>query len=180
MTEREEGRGMYCERCKNNEATVHLTEVIKEVKSEVHLCEGCARDIGLNSKLSDFRLSIPDMLSFLDLNEIDETVQSERCAVCGTGFLDYADSRLLGCDACYMNLKSAIGPVIRRVHGASVHAGKIPSSHNDYRAESPFNKKNIPDYKSIDELRRLLDDAVVDERYEEAALLRDKIRGYGS
>jgi hypothetical protein len=44
-----------------NEATVHLTEIIKNVKSEVHLCEACARGIGLNSKLSNFSLTVPDM-----------------------------------------------------------------------------------------------------------------------
>ena len=73
---------MICERCKKRDSTVHLTEIIKSVRSEVHLCEQCARDIGFNAKLSNYSLSIPDMLSFLD----DDMAENDTgvCPCCGS------------------------------------------------------------------------------------------------
>ncbi|HUW57720.1 MAG TPA: hypothetical protein VMZ92_13860 [Planctomycetota bacterium] len=38
---------ILCQICKKNVATVHLTEIIKDKKREIHLCEGCARKKGL-------------------------------------------------------------------------------------------------------------------------------------
>jgi protein arginine kinase activator len=172
---------MYCEKCKNREATVHLTEIIKEVKSEAHLCEFCAREIGLNSKLSDFKISLPEMLSFLDISEIDETVSSDRCCVCGTEFADYSKTGVLGCASCYQSFREHIIPVLKRYHGSADHIGRIPSSYKSQPqaaaplVDSSFIVDRSSDY-SISDLQRMLDEAVSDERYEEAADIRDRIR----
>lgn len=170
---------MYCERCKNIEATIHLTEIIKEVKSEVHLCEECARQIGLNSKLSDFRLSIPEMMSFLDIDEIEEGENSETCRVCGTSCLEGVKSRIMGCPFCYSAFGEQIIPVIRRLQSGECHIGKNP--RNPSAPYEIVERKNngFPGRETIKELGRLLDNAVSEERYEEAAELRDKIKSYG-
>ncbi len=34
---------MQCDICKKKKATVHLTEIIDDQMSEMHLCEECAR-----------------------------------------------------------------------------------------------------------------------------------------
>src|SRR5512136_920682 len=99
---------MLCERCKNIEATIHLTEIIKDLKSELHLCENCAREIGLNSKLSNFSLSIPEMLSFLDVDEVDEYVNGSICRTCGLSFVDYSRESKLGCPDCYRYLGESL------------------------------------------------------------------------
>jgi len=170
---------MYCEKCKNREATVHLTEIIKEVKSEAHLCEFCAREIGLNSKLSDFKISLPEMLSFLDISEIDETASSERCGVCGTEFAEYSKTGVLGCASCYQSFREHIIPVLKRYHGSADHIGRIPSSYKSQQQplliDGNFLVDRSPDF-SISELQRMLEEAVSDERYEEAADSRDRMR----
>ena len=99
---------MECERCKKNEATIHLTEIIKDIKSEVHLCEACAREVGLNAKLSNFSLSMPEMLSFLDLTEIDSTAEDFYCKVCGYSYLEYNKTGKLGCPDCYISFKESL------------------------------------------------------------------------
>ena len=86
---------MFCERCKNSEATIHLSEVIKDMKSEVHLCEGCAREVGLNTKISNFSLSLPEMLTFLNVDEVTDYKDGKHCSTCGSDFLDYPGSLLL-------------------------------------------------------------------------------------
>ena len=37
---------MLCERCKKNEANVHISKNINGKATELHLCEGCARESG--------------------------------------------------------------------------------------------------------------------------------------
>ena len=170
---------MYCERCKNIEATIHLTEIIKEVKSEVHLCEECARQIGLNSKLSDFRLSIPEMMSFLDIDEIDEAENSDTCKVCATSCVEGVKTRVLGCPFCYSAFGDQIMPVVRRVHNSEFHIGKTPGNPSAPYEIAKRTNDGLPGREAIKELGRLLDNAVSEERYEEAAELRDKIKSYG-
>ncbi len=167
---------MFCERCKNCEATIHLTEIIKDVKSEVHLCENCAREIGLNSKLSNFSLSIPEMLSFLDVNEVDDHAGGGVCKTCGLSFVDYSREYKLGCPDCYRHMEDSLRPVIAAYHGATAHGGKHPANSDVAVAETYVKTVCVNPIKSIEELKDLLERAVTDERYEEAAVLRDRIR----
>jgi len=171
---------MKCEKCRQNDATIHLTEIIKNVKSEFHLCEKCARLVGINSKFSNFSLSVPDMLSFLDLDEVGDAVDSTVCANCGLTFLEYKRVGKLGCPRCYNYLKSSLEPVIRSYHGSYGHAGKVPSNYveaNDCPAVFLEDKSREGEReKSLVELRSMLQSAIGDERYEDAAVLRDRIR----
>src|SRR4030042_4582376 len=127
---------MICERCKNLEATIHLNEIIKDVKSEVHLCESCAREIGLNFKLSNFSLSIPEMLSFLDVSEIDEQASGGVCKNCGMSFMDYSREKQLGCPYCYQYLGDSLKSVIAGYHGAIRHIGKQPKNQAGINTDS--------------------------------------------
>lgn len=159
------------------EATIHLTEIIKDVKSEVHLCENCAREIGLNSKLSNFSLSIPEMLSFLDIHEVDDGDTAGVCSTCGLSFLDYSRDNKLGCPDCYASLEDSLKSVIAGYHGSVKHAGKHPN--NPPGAPTGIYTgvaRIIHNAKTLEELKEMLDSAIYEERYEEAAVLRDKIR----
>ena len=53
---------MLCELCKQSQATVHLTEIVNEQMTELHLCETCANQKGTQVE-SHFGLS--DLLSGL-------------------------------------------------------------------------------------------------------------------
>jgi protein arginine kinase activator len=166
---------MLCERCRKEEAAIHLTEIVQEMRSEVHLCEACAKEIGLNSKLSSFSLSFPDMLSFIEMDEAEPSDDLPVCLVCGTDFVRYAKHGKLGCPACYRYLEGPISGVIRGYHGDKKHSGKIPS--NMAAGEDAVAVEAAAEIldMSVDELKRNLRSALRDERYEDAAILRDKI-----
>lgn len=165
---------MLCERCQKNEASIHLTEIIKDVKSEVHLCENCARKIGLNAKLSNFTLSVPEMLSFLEVSEIEESSDCVRCKSCGLSFIDYNREGKLGCPDCYTHMKDSLENVIVSYHGEKRHAGKYPVNTRGTRR--PLREKvALETRSSVNDLMRDLEKAVHEERYEDAALLRDRI-----
>ncbi len=171
---------MLCEKCKKRDATVHLTEVIKNVKTEIHLCEWCAKDFGLNSNLSNFSLSVPDMLTFLDIEEVGDVEDCRVCSTCGMTYMDYKKVGKLGCSDCYHYLKPALDSVICGFHGEEKHVGKVPLKYVD--VESPKRVLLAKDENrkgkehNTGELRKRLDAAVKDERYEDAARFRDALR----
>lgn len=165
---------MLCERCQNEEASIHLTEIIKDVKSEVHLCENCARNIGLNSKLSNFSLSVPEMLSFLDISEVDESGDDLKCKTCGMTFVEYNKNGKLGCPECYQYLKVSLDNVILSYHGEKRHIGKFPAEYSE-SAIQELEDIEIESGESLEDLKEELKKAIDDERYEDAAILRDRI-----
>ncbi len=171
---------MICERCKKNEATVHLTEVIKDIRSEIHICEDCARVIGLNSKLSGFSLPVSEMLSFLESGSIQTENENGCCPRCGTGIIDYRRDERLGCPECYHYLRDSLMPIITSYHENKKFIGKTPLLYGimpcleKKQSQSNVNVKENENY-TLDELRKQLDEAVKNERYEDAAVLRDMI-----
>ncbi len=167
---------MHCERCKNSEATIHLSEVIKDMKSEVHLCESCAREVGLNTKISNFSLSLPEMLTFLNVDEITDYKDGKRCSTCGSDFLDYKRDGKLGCPECYNNLSEFLEPVLAGFHGEKRHIGKFPVYNEDAGIQTGTFKFDNNAAENTSDLQAQLDSAVSEERYEDAAVLRDRIR----
>jgi protein arginine kinase activator len=160
---------MLCERCKHKDATVHLTEIIKGVRSEVHLCEHCARDIGLNSKLNNYALSVPDMLSYLDEGILDDH-PGDVCTVCGISSADFESTGKVGCSHCYEALSPSINVLFP--DGKESYAGKQPAAEGSSvpdAAPEPVEPASV--------LLGQLDEAVKEERYEDAAKIRDLMRG---
>ncbi|MDA3900263.1 MAG: UvrB/UvrC motif-containing protein [Spirochaetes bacterium] len=167
---------MICERCSKTDATVHLTEIIKGVKSEVHLCEDCAREIGLNSKLSNFSLAVPDFLSFLndEIKEINENSRSVLCRNCGLDLSVVEKTHRVNCPYCYHFFADKINQII----GFDVvrHTGSGPENYTDFSLECDNSTDTVNYVNDVSILKSRLDLAVENEEYEEAALLRDKIK----
>lgn len=171
---------MLCEKCRKRDASVHLTEIIKNVKSEIHLCDSCAREFGLNSKLSNFSLTVPEMLTFLDVEEIGNVEEVNICMSCGLSYLEYRKTGQLGCPNCYRYMKEPLAAVVSGFHGAERHVGKVPMNYIDVNtAETRLiegDRTLMMKEKDREELERDLQRAVREERFEEAAGLRDRLR----
>ena len=45
---------MKCEKCQQREATIHLTQTRQGQTSEHHLCEPCARELGIGHNITDY------------------------------------------------------------------------------------------------------------------------------
>lgn len=48
------------------------------------------------------------------------------CPVCGTKLSQFYRTYMLGCPNCYKAFGGEIIPVLKELHGASFHAGKVP------------------------------------------------------
>ncbi len=153
---------MFCEKCGKNHATTHIKTMVNGIVREYNLCASCAAQSGYGSN------SITGMLaSMLGEISIPTPKNEKRCALCGATFSDIAHNGKMGCGECYKTFKDEILPYLKRVHGATAHAGRIPN-------RAPLIVK--PKEKNIDDLRQELSRLVAEEKYEQAAIVRDKIK----
>jgi len=163
-----EGKKVLCQICGQREATFHLKEMINGEARELHLCEICAREKGLLNEsffMPDFSLSnLMTGLSGFEVPFIEE--KEERCSECGLTYEEIRKRGKIGCSSCYQTFREYIIPLLERIHGKGYHSGKAP------REKRMADEKTEQVYK----LRRELDKAVREERYEEAAKIRDEIR----
>ncbi len=157
---------MKCQLC-GKQATVHLTEIINDKMTELHLCEVCAKDKGIAGMGQPFGLQ--DLLA--GLVDFGAPVVSGKKTVikCGNCKMTYDDFRKigrLGCSQCYETFKESLGPLLKKVHGSVQHLGK-GLEHDD----EGFQLK-----KKLQNFHLKLQKAIHNEAFEEAAKLRDTIK----
>ncbi len=157
---------MLCEKCGKNNATTHIRSVVNGVVKELNLCSHCA---ALEGHTGIIHNSLAGMLAsmFGDVTERQLTAQSVKCPVCGADFRTIAESGKMGCAECYKTFEKELLPYLKRVHGSTRHAGKVPNS-------APL--AVVPRAESVESLRLELNRLVSEEKYEEAAVIRDKIK----
>lgn len=159
---------MVCDNCHEREATVHLTEIINGNVSKMHLCEECAKEKG-DEMETHFGLS--DLLAGLaDFGVSQEVAAAKdtKCSSCGFTFSEFKRIGRLGCPRCYETFNAQLTPLMKRIHGADRHMGKLPVKE--------VMGKLSQEAKELRELKVKLQKAVAVEAFEEAAGLRDRIR----
>lgn len=157
---------MLCEKCGKNHATTHIRSVVNGVVHEKNLCGYCAAKEGYGDITHN---SLGEMLASMFGDVLSSGAKSEqlRCPCCGVTFSDIAESGKAGCSECYKTFYEQLLPYLKRVHGGTHHTGKIPN-------RAPLMVK--PQEETVDSLRSLLNELVRQEKFEEAAVVRDKIR----
>ncbi|MCX8095249.1 MAG: UvrB/UvrC motif-containing protein [Caldisericia bacterium] len=162
---------MYCDICKKREASIFITEIINGEKKSLHLCFECATNIGIKGILKELNIPYDENIikKFLSLMPgfIEEKEKEKICNTCGTKFDEFKKSGFLGCNECYEIFKDELRPIILNLHGSMKHTGK--------RKGEKFTPKTTIDEK-IKNLKRELEYAIEEERYEDAAKIRDKIK----
>ena len=157
---------MQCDVCGNKKATVHLTEIVDEQMTELHLCEDCARQ---KSVQMEQQFGLADLLAGLaDFGQQVKNVEKIKlqCSNCSMTYDDFRKVGRLGCSGCYVTFKRSLGVLLKRIHGSHMHLGKSPA-----RSVKPTKAKN-----ELADLKRKLELAIVREEFEEAAKLRDQMR----
>jgi len=159
---------MFCEVCKKKEATVHLTEIINDKVTKLNLCEGCAKSKGTEMEehfgLNDLLAGLADLGATTE-PELLQT--SAKCPSCGFTYQDFKKVGRFGCGDCYEAFKKQLGPLLKRIHGADRHTGKIPLMVG----------KTVKDTRNLQDLKAKMENAIQTEDFEEAARLRDVIKG---
>ena len=175
---------MRCHHCNQNEATTFIKRNINGHKEELHLCSECARELGV---MDEFRMpTMSEMFgdSFLGnflgagVAAMNSLAGVDRCQTCGSSFNDIVQSGRMGCADCYDRFEDKLEPSLRKIHGKTKHVGKFVS----YSEENEDNNENVkdeskPQEKSeLESLQEQMKAAINDQRFEDAAVIRDKIK----
>ena len=157
------GQTIQCQNC-DELATVHLTQIIQSKIHKVHLCENCAQEKGVTDPEG---ISLEDLFSKAGLTaDVTLTEGNLVCKQCGLSTRDFRKSGRLGCQSCYSHLWSVVRPMLEGMHKEISHRGKIPR-----RA-----LERVSAHEELERLGAKLQLAIEEERYEDAASLRDRIR----
>jgi protein arginine kinase activator len=155
---------MQCDVCKQNKATVFLTQIEKGKMQKVNLCEACAHAKGVADPKG---FALVEMLHGFGHGEKVATQPQERtCPNCGMTQTTFRKTGRLGCGACYQTFGEGMDQLLKAMHKGVRHTGRVPA----------WAKVVGRDNDRVEDLRVRLEEAVAAERYEEAGRLRDEIR----
>jgi len=164
---------MLCSICGKKKATVHLTEIVDEQMSEMHLCEDCAQ---AKSAQMEQQFGLADLLAGLsDFGKQvrDEHPQKIECPNCGLSYEDFKKFGRLGCSECFKAFQEQLGLLLKKIHGSNRHVGKAPGA---VAAGGQATVEVQDDRSNLQRLKERLQRAILAEDFERAAQLRDQIR----
>ena len=180
---------MKCENCGRNEANVKYTQIINGDKKQMFLCEDCSQKLGIGN--INFNMPI-DFSSFLGefFDDMHQTAfipslssQIElRCKQCGLDFDEFLHTGNFRCSNCYDQFESMIDPILKNIHGSNRHVGRLGNViegnniSNDEKVSRKNNNSKNEEQNEIEKLKSDLKQAIKEERYEDAAKLRDEIK----
>lgn len=113
---------MDCEKCMKHHATYHLTSIENSKKTEIHLCDVCAKMAGVSF---EFNHSLADILG--NISGKSSKSQHAQCPMCKMTRSQFQRIGRLGCANDY-SVFADIEDILRMIHGANIHVGKSPSS----------------------------------------------------
>lgn len=157
-----------CQKC-SKPATIHITEILEGSPVEFHLCEDHAREqLSSEQPIETPSVGAKAMAKLAKARgKGTDELDKQTCPICGTTFREFRSSGRLGCPHDYEVFSSELLPLLENIHGETQHSGKMPK-------HAPADSQRHTD---LIKLRQSLRKAVADENYEEAARLRDRIRG---
>ena len=177
---------MICENCGKRQANVSYTQIINGDKKEMHLCEECSEKLGIGNM--DFKMPI-SFSSFLGdffddfennsfLPEFNP-VKELKCDKCGMTFEEFMNTGKFGCSNCYDAFETKIDPILKNIHGANRHVGRLGEITTTSKVNAKKETKVEQDNNEQIQINKLKEDlklAIKEERYEDAAKLRDEIK----
>lgn len=178
---------MLCQRCNKNNANVHIVKLVNGEKSDLWVCEECAKQLSASSinlsKNNDVSGQFQDMLgaffqaiggdevknTSINKKEVKNSIKDNFkidivCKNCGLTYSEFKKNGKFGCEDCYTSFIEIDKNIINKDN--KEHVGKVPKS-----IENDFIEK-----RRIHSLKKLIKECVANEDYERAAEIRDEIR----
>ena len=182
---------MLCQKCQQHPATVFFSQTVGNQTSQFHLCENCAKEQGaaihggmnlMNfnplAALSDILNSVMAMQGnpmpgMAPGREPQATADPQlQCPDCGYQLSVFRQTGRLGCTKCYQSFRAALEPVITGIHGAARQVEESPVSSEVTSTDHPKDSTK----PEVSLLREKMKEAIKNEKFEEAARLRDEIK----
>lgn len=157
---------MICDKCHSRIASVIITQIVDNKVVEHYLCEKCSNE---NNELlkEEKNNSFEQFLSgLINAKSVSYKNQLLKCEKCGMTIDTFKTNSKVGCSNCYLTFNNYFESLIKRIHTKNEHTGKRPNNSHTVST-------NI---RAINELKEELKTAILNEEYELAACLRDKIK----
>jgi protein arginine kinase activator len=160
---------MLCDSCRARDAVVHLPTSENNAVHQLHLCERCAAERGVETTVATPKHPLGEFLQAVHQQTAATGTSSDgaRCTFCNSTMADFRATGRWGCARCYTHFEAGIRELLRRVHGNYRHVGRT------YRAPV---SETLERSAVLGELKDRLRRAIENEQFELAADLRDRIR----
>ena len=145
-----------CEHCGKNPANIHIRQIANNKETELYLCSKCAEN--MQKKFLSF-LKMNNYMTGM-MQNVEPEVEGKVCPVCKFDINKIRKTGKVGCANCYEVFEKELEPVLEDLN---IKRNKPQT----------VEKENV--FEKIDNLQNELNQAVLDERYERAAELRDEI-----
>ncbi len=153
---------MMCTECNKNHAQATVIKIINGHRIEMSLCPSCLRKLEQYEREQEQAFMSPFPASFLGLS-----AESERaCVHCRTTLSEFKKTGYLGCERCYEEFAGEVERMLEKVQGSITHVGKIPKGK----------KREFMNMREYERLSADLKSAVSEERYEDAARIKLKLK----
>jgi protein arginine kinase activator len=166
-----------CQSCGRRPAAVEFIQVTGEERRELSLCRECALSVGVRTQMEAFQRLTQLLMSPqgpLNLPDEMKAALGMTCSRCGLVFEEFVHTGLLGCPQCYEDFREQLKPALRRMHGVTKQA--LDEKGEALPAADAIHE-NEPSHSDVrEQIEMELHLALLEEDYEKAAALRDKLR----
>ncbi|MCL1924968.1 MAG: UvrB/UvrC motif-containing protein [Defluviitaleaceae bacterium] len=160
---------MICDHCKKLNASVTIEEISVGKKTELNLCYKCSLEYNMEANapavLNHVLKHMFYGLDALDPSKKQQKEETLECK-CKTTSAEFRKSGKFGCEKCYETFEKELLDIFKSIQRATEHVGKIPQT----------NENSIKIAWQIKKLEKEQAKAISLEEYEQAAILRDRIR----
>lgn len=153
---------MKCQSCGKKEATIRYYENVNGKQQELHFCLDCAKQLGFANFSNIFS---PMFVTIPDFNPVEHL----QCPSCGYRLEDYSRTGLFGCPECYHTFEESLDELFYKLHGKNRHV-KLEEKKDSKGSKAEKKKEELA------MLKTKIHELIAEERYEEAAVVRDKIK----
>lgn len=180
---------MVCDNCGEREAQIHLTQIVDNTVTTMHLCEQCAAAKGVETGASVAKFPLGDFLASLGKGgggQAHEGGVEVACPACGATLQDFRQTGRLGCARCYTTFEPHLRDLLRRLHGSAQHVGEQYTAPSAAAAAAGVagagagagagGPAEAGAGRAVGELRERLRRAIEEENFELAAELRDRLK----
>lgn len=158
---------MLCEECKVNEASFSISVVVGDEVKTRHLCGECMSRMNMDLQSGNIKGLLSSILSAITGKDTPaEKTPDVVCPRCRTTLSQFTKSGRLGCPACYDAFHEQLQPMLLQIHGRVQHAGREPLNTSEAQIQRSRQA----------EITRRMEQAVAQEDFETAAMLRDQLR----
>lgn len=166
---------MICEHCKQRHANVTVTQVHNGQKVERHYCEVCATQFhpfqfDVSEEPTSLQQLVSNWFNFVPMSAKKENTTTNKsnpkaCPSCGFTYRQFLKQGKFGCGQCYETFSEQLPQLLERIQAGTQHVGYVEQAPTKEKIE-----------QQIQELRTAMQQAIAEERFEDAASIRDEVR----